>query len=177
MGEGAMFLRSSSEGKKLNKNLKQWKTVRELWDIASSAEVELERAGKKVTLQEVWNTIKQFAPDDLQGELESSFVPKWVVEALDHPGYRQLVDLRKRMIVLPMLKELGVMRELTGQGAMLALSSALEDLLLRPEKISTSEKRQLAKTFTEMNIRLKGAKIEGEGNETGTGDIDRKSVV
>jgi hypothetical protein len=34
---------------------------------------------------------------------------------LAHPGYKQLVDLRKSMLVVPALKELGVLKEVTGR--------------------------------------------------------------
>ena len=136
-----------------------WKTTRDLWDRASHAEIELERAGKPVNIESVWKLIKKHAPEDIRYEEKP---PQLVKDALAHPAYKQLLDIRKRLLVLPALKDLGLLKDTTGQAAYVALNSALEDLLLHPERIPVSEKRQLARTFMEMNLRLSGIKTEEE---------------
>ena len=157
MAEEALFRRN----KKADEEEKaRWKTIRELWDRASNAEIELERAGKPVTIEAIWTLVRLN---------EDQIMPRMVRTALEHPGYKQLVELRKRMLVLPALKDLGALREVTGQASFIALNSALEDLLIHPERISTAEKRQLAKTFMDMNLRLSGIKVDDDKeNETGT---------
>ena len=140
-------------------SITDWKTTRDLWDRASHAEIELERAGKPVTMETIWGVLKKHAPEDIRHEEKA---PQLVKDALAHPAYKQLLDIRKRLLVLPALKDLGLLRDTTGQAAYVALNSALEDLLLHPERIPVSEKRQLARTFMEMNLRLGGIKTEEE---------------
>ena len=136
---------------------REWLTTRELWDRASQAELDLERSGKPVNHETIWKVICKHAPEEQRSEPK---MPLSIREALEHPGYTQLLDIRKRLLVVPALKNLGIMKELTAQASFVAMASALEDLMLHPERIPTSEKRQLTKTFMEMNLRLSGIKEE-----------------
>jgi hypothetical protein len=140
-------------------SINDWKTTRDLWDRASHAEIELERAGKPVTAENIWKVIRKQAPEEWRKEI---LPPTEVLDALAHPAYKQLLDIRKRLLVIPALKDLGLLKEVSGQGAYIAINSALEDLLVHPERIPVSEKRQLARTFMEMNLRLGGIKTEEE---------------
>jgi hypothetical protein len=149
-----------------DKTPSQWRTTRQLWAWAASAEIDLERKGQKVTFAAIWKLIAKHAPDEQQQLPE---IPPDVKEALTHPGYRQLVEIKKSMLVIPALKDLGVLRELTAQGAYLAMTSALEQLVANPESIPVAEKRQLARTFMDMNMRI--GKPADEKPETGTGSI------
>jgi len=140
-----------------------WNNIRELWDWASSAEMEIERSGHKVTIKEIWRLIRSEGPNECK-EMETP--PAWVLDALAQEGYRQLVDIRKRMLVLPAIKDLGIIKELCGQAAYMAINSAMEDLIRHPERIPTKEKRQLASTFSTMFQKI--AKPEDAKGETAT---------
>lgn len=156
-----------SQSKPPKPPVESWKTTRELWERASSAEVELMRRGRPVNVEALWRMVKKYAPEEMQVETKA---PKEFREALEHAGYKQLIDIRKRMIVVPALKDLGLLRELTGQAAYVAALSLMEDVLTNPERIPVSEKRQLAKSLMEMNLRLGGIKQEGE-EEKGEGNL------
>jgi hypothetical protein len=141
----------------------RWNNIRELWDWASSAEMEIERSGRKVTIKEIWRLIRDEGPEECK---VLDMPPEWALDALKQDGYRQLVDIRKRMLVLPAIKDLGIIKELCGQAAYMALNSAMEDLIRHPERIETKEKRQLANTFATMYQKI--AKPEEPKGETAT---------
>lgn len=146
---------------------REWQSVRELWDLASRAEIDLERSGKPVSPDAVWARLRPHAPESLRFEPK---MPAEIKDMLAHEGYRQLLDLRKRMLVIPVLKEYGLLQELTGQMSYLAMISLMEDLLVRPGSIPVNEKRQLAKTFLDVNLQLKGLTPVEDDNVT-LGDI------
>lgn len=142
-----------------------WLSVRELWDLASRAEIDLERAGKPVTPEVLWARIKPEAPAAYRFEDK---MPADIKAMLAHAGYAQLLDIRKRMVVLPVLKEYGLLQDLTSQMSYLALASIMEDLMLHPETIPVNERRQLAKTFLDVSLQLKGLSPAEEEKAVGS---------
>lgn len=119
--------------------------MRQTWHEASQAQLALEEQGRPTTPADVWKALGNEEPP-----------PRVFLSALESESYSQLLDIRRRTLVIPDLEKIGVLRGLAAKGAYMALTSALEDLATMPGRISVSEKRQVAKTFMEMNLRLKG---------------------
>jgi hypothetical protein len=147
------------------KERREWAGVREIWDLASRRAIELELSGRKVTVEALWVYLQPFGPEEYR---ESPDPPEMFRDALKATPYLELVDLRKRMRVIPVLKDLQAIRDLADKVAYLSMLSALEEILLHPEKVSLKEKRQLAKTALDMGIRLKGLAPAGENPEEGS---------
>jgi hypothetical protein len=123
--------------------------MRETCDRATRVQVMLEQQGEKPTPEAIWAVMAG----------EETPMPHYFNIALETDSYHTLLDIRRRTAVIPALEHLGIIRELSAKGAYMAMVSALEDLATNPDKIPIGEKRQLAKTFMEMNMRLRG-----EGN-------------
>lgn len=125
--------------------------VRSFWDLASTVALDLEdMRGRPPTIGEIWSQIRS--------EEDPVEPPMWVKNALTRPAYEQLNMIRRRMRSLPDLRQLSLIGEMAEQISVLSNASLLEDLILRPQSISVSQRRLLAKEFAFL-----AQKIQGEG--------------
>ena len=125
--------------------------MRQTWHEASLVQLGLEQQGRPTTPQDLWREMGNEPP-----------VPRMFVTALESESYSQLLDIRRRTLVVPHLEELGLVSELASKGAYMAMTLLLEDLATIPHRISVSEKRQTVKVLSELHEKLKGK--EGVSN-------------
>ena len=118
-----------------------YQMLRDIWDRASRAQVDLERLGDTATPEAIWKQM---------GCMESEPIPRTFLQAIKDESYLKLVQLRRSMSVLPDVQNLSILRDLAGKGAQLAATAALEDLILSPHKVATRDKVALTKTLSDL---------------------------
>ncbi len=108
-------------------------------DLAAKAAVRLFLEGKKPAPLEVWRIIR--LPDD------SFAVPRSVKATMESPTFHKLLNLRLRRATLTGVEDVLFLKELARDISQLAGDALLEDLLVRPESVSATEKRHIAAEF------------------------------
>jgi hypothetical protein len=128
--------------------------VHEFWKAAAEAQVELEREGLKVTKNSIWSRTRL--------EDDPTNIPQWAETALEGEEYRRLVELKKRLLVVPELKNISALKQLAGQGFETALLGMVSDLVERPDTVPTAVKLQVAKGLGELYAKMKDSESEEE---------------
>ena len=125
--------------------------IRSLWDQASRLRVDLEMSGlanRDLAPEPLWCRLEGLAETTEEYERwkeAGNSAPPWVLKALGDPAYRELLKLRRKMASLDEAVDDDELSDMSLLVSRLAIAGILEDLFLRPEKISAEKKLKMLK--------------------------------